>query len=117
MLEKLKTAYLLWTEYYQLLPKHHKYTLGQKIDTLLIEILETVSLASFLSREEKRPYVRIGIRKLDTVKILFLVLWESKSIDNKRYIALSVPFDEIGKMLGEWNGQLTKQNSPIAGEK
>jgi len=47
-----------------------------------------------------------------------MVLWETKSIDNKKYIALSVKIDEIGKMLGGWNGQLSKQNSPTkAGEK
>jgi hypothetical protein len=47
-----------------------------------------------------------------------MVLWETKSLDNKKYIALSLPVDEIGKMLGGWNGQLTKQNSPIfMGEK
>jgi len=31
---------------------------------------------------------------------------------NKKYTALSAPLEEIGKMLGGWNGQLTKQNSP-----
>jgi hypothetical protein len=37
-----------------------------------------------------------------------LVLWESKSLDNKKYAALSVSCDEIGKMLGGWQGQLIK---------
>ena len=41
-----------------------------------------------------------------------MVLWETKSIDNKKYINLSLKIDEIGKMLGGWSGQLTKQNSP-----
>jgi len=40
-----------------------------------------------------------------------MVLWETKSLDDKKYIALSSPLDEIGKMLGGWNGQLAKQNS------
>lgn len=35
-------------------------------------------------------------------------LWETKSLDNKKYIALSEKIDEIGRMLGGWNGQLTK---------
>jgi hypothetical protein len=45
-----------------------------------------------------------------------MVLWEAKSVDNKKYIILSVQIEEIGKMLGGWQGQLTaqltKQNSP-----
>lgn len=112
ILQKLKNAYLLWYEYYQALPKLHKYSLGQKIDTLLIEVVESVASASFLSKDEKRPYVRLAIRKMDTFKILLMVLWETKSLDNKKYIALSVKTDEIGRMLGGWNGHLSKQNSP-----
>lgn len=80
---------------------------------MFIEIIEAVSTAAFLSREEKLPFVRLGIRKLDTLKILLMVLWETNSINDKKYIALSLPLDEIGRMLGGWFGQLIKQNSPI----
>lgn len=38
-----------------------------------------------------------------------MILWETKSLDNKKYIALSLKIDEVGKMLGGWNGQLVKQ--------
>lgn len=31
-----------------------------------------------------------------------MILWETKSLDNKKYIALSVTLDEIGKNLGGW---------------
>lgn len=75
--------------------------------------------ASFLSKDEKQPYVRVGIRKIDTLKIFLMILWETKSLNNKKYIALSLKIEEIGKMLGGWNGQLIKQNSlnKIAREK
>lgn len=47
-----------------------------------------------------------------------MILWEVKSLDDKKYIALSVKLDEIGRNLGGWSGQLIKQNSPAkAGEK
>ena len=117
LLQKTKTAYILWHEYHAILPKTHRYSLGQRIDTLFIEIIESVAAAAFLSRQEKLPYVRLAIKKLDTLKILLLILWETKSLDNKKYITLSVKVDEIGRMLGGWNGQLAKQNSPDMGEK
>ena len=83
-----------------------------------MEAIEAISIASFLSRTEKLPYVKLAIRKVDTLKIMLMVLWETKSLDNKKYIALSLKIDEIGRMLGGWNGQLAKQNSPAkAGEK
>ena len=103
---------MIWITFYQILPKIHKHSLGQKIDNIFVEIIEAIAIATFLSKEEKQPWVRLAIRKTDTLKILLMVLWETKSLDDKKYIALSVPLDEIGKMLGGWNGQLIKQNSP-----
>jgi len=102
----------LWYGYYKSLPKEHRYTLGQKIDNLLSEVIEAISSASFLAREEKQPFIKIAIRKTDTIKVFLLILWETKSLDNKKYLSLSEKLNEIGRMLGGWNGQLTKQNSP-----
>lgn len=112
VLQKLKELYLLWFSYYQNIPKLHRHSLGNKIDKLFVESIEMIAQASFLSKNEKQPYVKVGIRKIDTLKILLMILWETKSLDNKKYIALSLKIEEVGKMLGGWNGQLTKQNSP-----
>jgi hypothetical protein len=115
LLQKLKEVYLLWYSFYQILPKLHKHSLGLRIDNLFVESIEAISIASFLSPVEKQPYVRLAVRKVDTLRILLMVLWETKSIDDKKYIALSLKIDDIGKMLGGWQGQiatyLTKQNS------
>ena len=102
----------MWYTFYQNLPKAHRHSLGQRIDTLFVEIIEAISAASFLSKQEKHPYVRLAIRKADTLRVLLMILWETKSLDDKKYIALSLMLDDAGKMLGGWNGQLTKQNSP-----
>ncbi len=119
VLEKLKSSYILWHEYHEKLPKTQKYSLGNRVDKILIEIMEMVSSASFLPKTEKLPFIKIAIRKLDVVKILIMILWETRGIDSKKYIALSLPLDEAGKMLGGWQGQLIKQNSPneMSGEK
>jgi hypothetical protein len=110
-LQKAKEAYILWYGFYQILPKTHRHSLGIRIDTLWVEIIESLSIATFLQKEEKIPFVRLAIRKTDTLKVLLSVLWETKSLDDKKYIAISLPLDEIGKMLGGWFGQLQK-NSP-----
>lgn len=75
-------------------------------------MIESVARASFCARQEKLPFVQHAIQKLDALKILLMVLWETKSLESKKYIALSEKMDEIGRMLGGWNGQLIKQNSP-----
>lgn len=112
VLEKIKSGYILWHQYHDTLPKTQRYSLGNRIDKVFIELIEATATASFLSKEEKLPYVRLAIRKMDLLRILLLVSWETRSLDNKKYIALSLPMDEVGKMLGGWYGQLEKQNSP-----
>jgi hypothetical protein len=108
----------LWFSYYQTLPKLHKHSLGGRIDSLFVETIESISVASFLHKDEKLTWARIAIRKMDTIKVLMMVLWETKSLDNKKYIALSLQMEEIGKILGGWSGQIVKQNSPkVLGEK
>ena len=108
MVTTLITAYKLWVEYRELFPKETKYTLGEKIDELLIESMESALTATFLPKEQKRPFVHKAIVKLDTGKVLLQIAWEIKSIDTKKYIALSTPLNEAGRMFGGWHNQLLK---------
>ena len=70
--------------------------------------MELVSTASRLSKELKRPLVQKAGAKLDLLKLFLQISWEIKALDNKRYIALSEKLDEIGRMLGGWQKQLTR---------
>jgi len=120
VLERLKGVYLSWCQFYQILPKTHRYSLGLKIDNLFIEAIESITVATFLPKESKLPFVRLAIRKMDTLKVLLMVLWEAKSLEEKKYVAILLPIDEVGRMLGGWYEQLAKapdqarnkQNSP-----
>jgi len=111
LLQKTKEAYLLWYNFYLIIPKTHRYSLGQKIDTFFTEIIEAVAAASFIMGEDKIKFIRLAIKKVDTLKIFLMILWETKSLDDKKYISLSLKIDEIGKMLNGWHGQQQKQNS------
>jgi hypothetical protein len=71
-------------------------------------VIEAVAVASFLKPEEKLPHVRVAMRKTDTLKIMLMVLWETGSLENKKYIAVSEKVTGIGKMLGGWSGQIGK---------
>lgn len=79
--------------------------------------MEALATASFLAGKEKLPYIRLAIRKLDILKIFLMIIWETNSLDDKKYIALSLKIDEVGRMTGGWHGQILKQNSPKTGEK
>jgi hypothetical protein len=111
--EKAKSLYMVWYEYYRILPTTHRYTLGQKVDKYFTEIIESITIAAFLKSEEKIPYVRLAIRKSDVLKVFLYILWETKSLDDSKYILLSDKLNSVGRDLGGWSGSLVaKKNSP-----
>lgn len=52
--------------------------------------------------QEKSLGIRGLISTLDTLRFLFQLGYETKLIPEKKYIALSTPLIEIGRMLGGW---------------
>ena len=110
VLERAKRAYLLWSEYQPTLPSTKRYSLGERIDYLFVEVIESMAAASFLPRGEKEPYVRLAIRKLDTLRVLLMVAWETRALDTKKYAAISEVVEDTGRQLGGWYGQLARQN-------
>lgn len=74
--------------------------------------MEAIAVAAFLTPDEKQPYLKFAIKKTDLLKIFLLLLWETKSLDDKKYITLSEKTSELGRMLGGWVGKLeSKENS------
>jgi hypothetical protein len=112
VLSKVKDTYILWQRYLPVFPKTSRYTLGDKIDKLFIEAIESISTAIYLDKTEKLPYIRHSIKKIDTLKLFLQIAWEIKALDNNKYAQLSVGVIEISKMVGGWHNQIRKQNSP-----
>jgi len=115
-LQKLVAAYKLYHEYLPHFPKTSRYTLGEKTDSLFVEIVEYVVVASYLSKQDKLPYLKKAALKLDVLKFFLQVAWEIKALDTKKYITLSEHLDEIGRMQGGWIKQLSKENPARDGE-
>ena len=76
--------------------------MGQKIDNLILEILELIFLALNSSKEEKYNCLKQASLKIDLLKILIRLSKEIKVLDNKKYIQLQQELQEIGKMIGGW---------------
>jgi hypothetical protein len=98
----LTAAYKLWHGYLPNIPKDSRYTLGTKIDALFIETVQPLFMAAYLNKEQKVPYLRKAAAELDLIKFFLQILWEIRSLDDKKYIAISEKLDEIGRMLGGW---------------
>ena len=108
---KLTEIYKLWQSFLPHFPKTSRYTLGAKIDLLLVEIIEAIVIAIHSSKKTKLPFVRKASIKLDLLKFFLKIAWEIKALDNKKYALLSKELAVIGKMLGGWQRQL-KNSGP-----
>ena len=99
VLRKLKSAYIGWFDDYATLPKVHRYSIGERVDNLLVECIEAISAAAFASGADTLPYGRRAIRKLDTTKRLLMIRWETKSLNGNRYGGTSEGLGELGRDL------------------
>lgn len=102
-------AYKLWHEYFTRLDKSHKYTIGLDIDNLFRETIKQLISASYKNREQKMYRLEQASDTFDILKFMLQVAWEVNLLDNKKYIALSKPLEEIGRMLGGWRRQTKTQ--------
>jgi len=108
IIQRFVTTYKLWDEFRDHFPKKSRYTLGEKIDEYFLETIALLFAAGYLAKQEKLPYLKRAGVKLDLLKFFLQIAWELKSLDNKKYIILSEYLNEIGRMLGGWERQLTK---------
>jgi hypothetical protein len=104
--------YKSWQQILPHFPTSSRHTLGFRIDTLIIQIAESLFASSFLTGPKKLSLIEKSSIKLDSVKFLLQLAWESKIINDKKYIILSKHLEKVGKQLGGWLKQLRKQNSP-----
>ena len=100
-----KKTYELYKEFYSFrlsVPKQDRYTLWQKCESLLIEVLEGILFASQKSKPEKLPTLEKTSIKLNFLRVCIRLMKDVKAIDDKKYILTEAHLDEIGRMLGGW---------------
>lgn len=109
-------VYKVWFGYRDHFPKKSRYTLGEKIDSRFIQVLELLFVASYQSVQEKMPTVERALTGIDTLKFLLQLAWELHILDDKKYIALSEGIGEVGRQVGGWKKGLQKKTPAPAGE-
>ena len=110
---RLKDAYGTWQEYLTHFPKQNRYTLGTKIDGVFLTSIEYCFLASYASRNDKIPLLDRAISRIDLLKLLLQLAWETRALDNNKYLRLGGQIEEIGRMTGGWKkGLLSKTPTP-----
>lgn len=85
--------------------------MGQKCENLTLEILELLFLANAKQNHEKIPILDSIDIKLKILKTVIRLAFDSKIIDQKKYLKLEESLQEIGRMLGGWIKSV-KENAP-----
>jgi len=86
----------------KLFPKDEKYSLGEKIEVITLEILELSMQTIHAPKMEKINFLRKIDGKTNLLKILVRLAQEIKVLDDKKYISLQDKLQEIGRMVGGW---------------
>lgn len=110
LLKHLGDAYKTWHITLQNIPKLSRFTLGTKIDGLFLDTVEFVLLAGYAPKTQKLSIIKRASTKLDALKFFLQLAWETRGLDDKKYLAIAKPLEEAGKMLGGWQRQLEKEH-------
>lgn len=100
-----KKTYDLYKEFYICLksfPKQDKYSLGEKCNLVLIEILECLLEVGSLRGPEKISCLEKVSTKLNLFRVYIRLAKDIKVLDSKNYILIQEVVSEIGRMLGGW---------------
>jgi len=110
IIHKTYKFYLFLYSLTQSFPKKDRYTLGQRNENTTLEILELLFLANSKQKTSRLMILNKIDVKLKVLKTLVRLCFDTKTIDQKKYILLQEKLQEIGKILGGWIRQT--QNSP-----
>jgi len=100
-----KKTYNLYKRFYEFrktVSRQDRYTIWQRCENIMLDILEDILLASQISKSEKLPVLERVSLKLNFLRVFLRLMKDVKAIDNKKYITLEETVDEVGKMLGGW---------------
>ncbi len=103
--------YVAWHLRCETIPKKDRFTIGQKTENLLLDMLILISTAYHTNNlTRKQEILRQANISLECLKIIIRLAKDIKTIEQKYYIEYQGRLQEIGKMLGGWINSLHKTN-------
>jgi len=102
ILKKAYDLYKTFHEYRRVIPKCDRFTVFERSENLILQIIEILLEASYSQHGNKVVSLETTSTKLNLLRFLIRLMKETKSFDTKKYVALQAIIDEIGRMLGGW---------------
>ncbi len=115
--KKTYDLYKVFYSYRDGITKQDRHSIWQRCESIILDILEGILLASQTYKSEKVPILEKVSLKLNFLRVFLRLMKEVRVIDNKKYISLEEPVDEIGRMLGGWikSSKDRRENAPLGG--
>lgn len=102
ILKKSYDLYKTFHEYRTLVPKQNRYTLYERCENSILDMLENLLEAGYGKHSNKQERLEIASIKLNLIRFFVRLMKDTKSLDTKKYLTLQLHIDEIGRMLGGW---------------
>jgi hypothetical protein len=88
--------------YQRSIPKLERFTLWQKCENSALTVLEGLLQVGYVPLERRADLLTKVSAHVDMLRVFLRLAHDTKTIDQKKYIALQAITDEIGRMLGGW---------------
>lgn len=102
ILKKSYDLYKLFHEYRRIVPKQDRYTVWERSENALLDMIECFLEAGYTKQSNKYLLLEKGSVKLNLFRLFVRLMKDTRSIDQKKYLTLQIDIDEIGRMLGGW---------------
>jgi four helix bundle protein len=100
IIQKTYELYKTMHGYQKSIPKLERFTIWQKCENAALSVLEGLIQAGYLSPDRRVDLLTRVSAHVDMLRVFLRLAHDTKTIDQKKYIALQAITDEIGRMLG-----------------
>lgn len=100
-----KKSYELYKTFHEIrrtVPKQDRFTVFERCENILLDVIENILKASQTSKQKKLEILEKASVNLNLLRMFVRLLKDIRTIDNKKYIIFEANIDEIGRMLGGW---------------
>lgn len=101
-MKKTYELYKIFNDCRKLVPKADRFTVYERSENLIVDLIECFLEAGYAKSGNKAATLERASVKLNTLRFFIRLMKETKSLDNKKYVAIQALIDEIGRMLGGW---------------
>ena len=81
-------------------PKSHKFTVGDRIETIALDVLEALIEATYT--KERTRHLRQANLGIEKLRFLLRLAADLRLLDRRRYEHAARALDETGRLIGGW---------------